>query len=109
MTFRHRKSNTRRQSRAWSAWVESNRAALLSFGLPAAVYLDEERWLDFLENGHLHWHEDSTHFAFDDLSIGQLDALRRFLEQQYGHSEQCPPLLRWLRVRCGEPATEGGP
>jgi hypothetical protein len=25
-----------------------------------------DRWEDFLENGHLHWHDDPSRFDFDD-------------------------------------------
>jgi hypothetical protein len=69
-------------------------------GLPPEVYLDAARWSDFLENGHLHWHESSG-FAFYDLSAGQLAALHRFLEREYETVADCPPLLQWVRVRCG--------
>jgi hypothetical protein len=33
--------------------------------------------------------------------LGQLTALHRFLEREYGTAERCPPLLGWVRVRCG--------
>jgi len=69
-------------------------------GVPAELYLDRTRWHDFLENGHLHWHESSG-FEFGNLSAGQLAALDRFLEREYGAAERPPPLLRWVRVRDG--------
>lgn len=30
-----------------------------------------------------------------------LSPLCRFLEQQYSNADQSPPLLCWVRVRCG--------
>lgn len=68
-------------------------------GLAPEVYLDEERWQDFLENGHLHWHESSG-FEFGGLSDDQLSALLRLLEREYQLAERPPPLLEWVRVRC---------
>jgi len=72
---------------------------LASIGLPPSLYADEDCWLDFLENGHLHWHEDPWRFEFDQLSGGQLAALHRFLEGEYGEADVRPPLLAWVRVR----------
>jgi hypothetical protein len=69
-------------------------------GCPPEVYLDEARWSDFLENGHLHWHASSG-FEFGHLSAGQRAALHRFLERELGTARRCPPLLGWVRVRCG--------
>jgi hypothetical protein len=74
---------------------------MADIGLPPSVYSDEDHWLDFLENGHLHWHDDPWQFDFGQLSPGQLAALHRFLEREYGSSERCPPLLEWVRVRTG--------
>lgn len=100
MAFRRAKTDTHHRSQEWHAWIDQRRAALAAIGLPAEVYLDESRWHDFLENGHLHWHE-SCGFEFGDLSPGQLAALRRFLEQEYDGAERCPPLLTWVRARGG--------
>lgn len=100
MVFRRAKTDAHRRLQAWHAWIDRTRAELSAIGLPAEVYLDEARWLDFLENGHLHWHESSG-FEFDHLPPAQLVALHRFLEREYGTAEWCPPLLSWLRVRCG--------
>jgi hypothetical protein len=58
-----------------------------------------DRWDDFLENGHLHWHDDPTRFSFETLSAEQMRSLLAFLEQQYGRTPKPPPLLDWLRVR----------
>jgi hypothetical protein len=101
MAFRRPKADAHGRSRAWHDWIDRHRAELAALGLPPEVYLDEAHWSDFLENGHLHWHESSG-FEFVDLSPAQLAALRRFLEHEYGADEPCPPLLRWARVRCGQ-------
>lgn len=99
MNFRSKGADPGR-SREWHAWIDRTRAELIGIGLPAEVYLEEARWLDFLENGHLHWHE-SAGFEFGQLLPGQLTALHRFLEREYGEAERCPPLLYWVRERCG--------
>jgi hypothetical protein len=101
MVFKRTKTNAAHRAREWRAWIDQHRAGLAAIGLPPEVYLDESRWNDFLENGHLHWHESSG-FEFGDLSPAQLAALKRFLDQQYGATERRPPLLEWLRVRCDE-------
>jgi hypothetical protein len=100
MGFRRPKTDAHHCAQQWRAWIDQCRAVLTTIGLPAEVYLDEARWQDFLENGHLHWHQ-STGFEFGDLSPAQLGALLRFLEQEYGVADRCPPLLQWIRVRCG--------
>src|SRR5262245_14709653 len=82
MAFRQPKSDHRRESLEWRAWIDKNRVELLSIGLPAEVLLDKARWSDFLQNGHLHWHESSG-FSFGQLSSNQLAALCRFLEREY--------------------------
>lgn len=100
MGYRRPKSETRRHTLGWPDWIGRNRAELVAIGVPAEVYLDESRWNDFLENGHLHWHASSG-FEFGHLSAGQLAAMRRLLEREHGQADECPPLLRWVRVRCG--------
>jgi hypothetical protein len=99
MTFRQAKTDAHQQLKKWHDWIECHRTELVAIGLPAEFYLNESHWFDFLENGHLHWHQSSG-FEFGDLSIGQLAALHRFLEREYGALERCPPLLSWVRVRC---------
>lgn len=98
MAFRRSNSKNNRHSQSWCDWIDRHRSELAAIGLPAEVYLDEAHWHDFLENGHLHWHE-STGFEFGDLSPGQMDALHRFLLREYGASERCPALLKWVRHR----------
>jgi hypothetical protein len=100
MGFRRPKTNAHHRSQKWHTWINRVRAELLAIGLPAEVYLDEDHWSDFLENGYLEWHESSG-FEFGHLSMGQLAALHRFLEREYGQADRCPPLLGWVRVRCG--------
>jgi hypothetical protein len=70
------------------------------------VYSDEDHWLDFLENGHLHWHEDPWEFEFGQLSSAQLVAFHRFLESEYGHLDHPPPVLNWVPVRIGNVGKE---
>lgn len=101
MAFRQTNTDAHRRALAWHEWIDRHRAELAAIGLPAEVYLDESHWLDFLENGHLHLHESSG-FEFGDLLAGQLGALHRFLEREFADLEQCPALLRWVRVRCGQ-------
>lgn len=100
MAFRRAKTDNHRRSQTWHEWIDQQRAELATIGLPAETYLDESHWSDFLENGHLHWHESSG-FEFGELSADQLAALHRLLEKEFGTAEHCPPLLRWVRVRCG--------
>ena len=99
MSFRKRIVDDQRHSNEWHAWIDVHRQDLVAIGLPPEVFLDESHWFDFLQNGHLHWHESSG-FEFGHLSQGQLASLHRFLEREYGMAERCP-LLQWVRVRCG--------
>jgi len=99
MAFRKARNDKYRRDQEWQVWIDANRAELVAIGLPAEVYLDADRWLDFLENGHLHWHESSG-FEFGHLSPKKLNALHRFLEREYGTDEKSPHLLSYVRVRC---------
>jgi hypothetical protein len=65
--FRRAKADAQHCSRDWYAWIDRTRGKLPAIGLPAEVYLDKSRWLDFLENGHLHWHQSSG-FEFGRLT-----------------------------------------
>lgn len=105
MGFRRAKSNVHQRARDWDSWLARYREVLAAIGLPPSVYSDEDRWLDFLENGHLHWHEDPWAFEFGHLLPDQLAALHRFLEAEYGRAERPPPLLGWVRVRRGTTRT----
>jgi hypothetical protein len=100
VAFRQKKTDSHHHSQKWHDWIDRTRAELSAIGLPAEVFLDEAQWHDFLENGHLHWHESSG-FEFGHLSGAQLAALHRLLEREYGEADTCPTLLRWVRVRCG--------
>jgi hypothetical protein len=103
MGVRRSKKDDHRARQAWSDWITQHREGLRALGLPPEAYLSEARWLDFLENSYLEWHpEDRPGFSFADLSAGSAGALRRFLEREYGSAEECPSLLRWLRVRYQE-------
>jgi len=100
MGFRRAKSGAHHDRAAWAQWVSLHRPALRAIGLAPEVYLSANHWADFLENGYLEWHtQDHTGFTFDSLSPASAGALRRFLEEEYGRAERCPPLLGWLRVR----------
>jgi hypothetical protein len=100
MAFRRDKADAHQRSADWHRWIGRHRAELVSIGLPPEVYLDVAHWSDFLETGHLHWHESSG-FEFTDLSAGRLGALYRFPEREYAGAERPLPLPGWVRVRCG--------
>jgi hypothetical protein len=100
MGFRRKPSDQHIRLKSWRIWIDSYCSKLSSIGLPPEVYLDESHWEDFLENGHLHWHESSG-FEFAQLSPEQMIALHIFLELEYGDATPVPPLLNWVRVRCG--------
>lgn len=102
MPFRRDKPNTSQRPGEWERWHTRNKEELAAIGLPRSIYSDMARWLDFLENGHLHWHEDPWGFEFGQLLPGQLAALQRFLEHEYGQAKPSPPLLNWVRVRAGK-------
>jgi hypothetical protein len=106
VAFRRAKSDAHHRSQVWQRWTTRHRAELAAIGLPPEVYLDESHWSDFLENGQLDWHESSG-FEFADLTAGQLAALHRFLERELGATERPPPLLRWVRARCGVEGPRG--
>jgi hypothetical protein len=100
MAFRQAKTDAPHSLQAWQEWIDRHRIELAAIGLPPEVSLDESHWYDFSENGHLQWHE-SGGFEFGELSKGQLGALHRFLEREFGGAGRLPPLLRWVRVRLG--------
>ena len=98
MGFRQPKSDQHQRLREWQIWIDRCRKEIVSIGLPAEVYLNEEKWQDFLENGCLD-HHVSYGFEFCQLSNVQLGALHRFLEREYGRFDRGPRLLEWLRIR----------
>ena len=101
MTYRRQADPGR--DKAWKKWISENRDPLERIGLPLALYEDAARWEDFLENGHLHWH-DGPPFDFGELRGGQMEQLCAFLERRY--PDKPPPLLGWLRVLLGKDAME---
>lgn len=96
----------RRRDQEHRGWVRAYGDSLHDIGLPLRVFETAERWSDFLENGHLHWHEDGGRFSFEQLPADQRAALHRFLEREHARSE-APPLLRWLRVRAAPGVPDG--
>jgi hypothetical protein len=97
MAYRKQKPDVKEVQRQ-KGWIEANREILANLGLPPIVRLDFAHWSDFLENGCLDHHEDSTGFSVDQLTTAQVAGLRRFLESEYS-TDYTPPLLRWLRNR----------
>jgi len=75
MTYRRQADPGR--DKAWKKWISENRDPLERIGLPLALYEDAARWEDFLENGHLHWH-DGPPFDFGELRGGQMEQLCAF-------------------------------
>ena len=74
MAFRQAKANAQQHAQEWHGWRDRHHQRLVAIGLPPSVYADEARWLDFLENGHLHRHDDPWRFEFGHFSSGQLAA-----------------------------------
>ena len=100
MGFRKARTERHKDHAAWQGWIEQHRSDLRRMGLPAEVYLTLDHWQDFLENGHLHWHEeDTTGFEFSQLSRGQMEELRHFLETNPEFRPEYFPLLGFLRAR----------
>lgn len=99
MAFRQTNSGSDISLREWHDWIDEHRTKLVTIGLAPEVYLDQDHWIDFLENGHIHWHASSG-FDFESLSFVQLAELRHFLECEYCRATRPPPLLNWLRNRC---------
>ena len=86
----------------WHDWADNHRHTLRAIGLPVDVYMSLEHWLDFLENGHLHWHPDEdTGFDFSDLNQPQQRHLLRFLEDELDKD----PIRAYLQSRLvGQPS-----
>lgn len=100
MSFRRPKSEQSRLQKEWQLWINAHQSTLQEIGLPPEVYLNQEHWEDFLENGHLHWHTGSG-FEFDKhLDPQHRESLRVFLEREC-KSQPPPSLLNWLRVQGG--------
>ena len=98
MGYRKQKPDHKKK-RYQEFWLRDNLEELSSIGIPPVVLRDYDHWDDFLENGHLHWHEDSTGFGFEQLSVPQLEKLLAFLRKQYSDDQHPSPLFGWLIVR----------
>lgn len=90
----------------WQDWLAAHQPTLRSIGLPVDVYLSHEHWLDFLENGHLHWHpEENAGFDFKHLNDAQQKHLFRFLD-----SKKCnDPIRSYLQARVTRDASDSFP
>lgn len=97
---REKKADRIRQHRAWDQWIEQHRRELSDMGLPPEIYQSLEHWLDFLANGHLHWHQ-SFGFRFLDLSRDQMARLCTFLEAETPFRSDASPLREWLLFHLG--------
>ncbi len=86
-------------------WLGAHGDELDAMGLPRQVFETWDRWDDFLQNGHLHWHEDIDDFSFDGLTADQRGALHRFLERQHAEGLSAFPLLEKLRYRAAPEST----
>jgi len=92
------KSDASKQRSEWAKWIDIHHAELVAIGIPPEVYLDHSRWDDFLQNGHLHWH-DETGWEWSDLSSDPMGAIGRFLQQHFADDRRCRSLLRWITER----------
>src|SRR5262245_10868065 len=102
MGFRKKKPGAD-DRRAWGEWLDRHRRELQEMGLPPEVSLSREHWLDFVENGHLHWHpQDSTGFEFSSLDRNQMERLLGFLDRHPEFSPASARLTGYLRVRLAE-------
>jgi len=102
MAFRQTKTDERKRQQSWHQWITANGTTLKSIGLPPEVYLSLDHWLDFLENGHLHWHtDDSTGFEFSQLSHDHMIRLCDFLENTNEFEPEYYPMIGWLHTRIG--------
>ena len=107
MAYRRVGDDHHKRRRAWHEWINQNASELQAIGLPPEVYLDLQHWDDFVENGHLHFHpESSTGFDFGQLSPPQMQALLAFLEAEQEFVPENCPLKGWLHVRLGYCAYE---
>lgn len=98
-----RDAHPSRGRREHRAWVHANADALSEAGLPLRVFETKERWADFVENGHLHFHEDGGRFSVEQLTEAQRMALHTMIERSHGQVEPVPRLLSWLRARRAPP------
>ena len=93
--------NKRQRAREFDQWLDRNRSKLVAIGLPPSVYLDESHWLDFLDHGHLHLHDDPWKFDFKQLNHGQLGAFYRFLSSEYATDDVATYLRNCVKNRLG--------
>lgn len=102
MAFR-RQAQKHTPQPAWADWIDLHRPQLRDIGLPSEVYLSDEHWLDFLENGHLHRHpQDSTGFEFTTLNRDQLQRLDTFLKDHPAFQPPICALRSYVRHRLAD-------
>jgi hypothetical protein len=67
MGFRRRKSEVT-EAHAWRRFRTTNAGLLLRSGVPAIVCESHSYFIDLLENGHIHHHQDPLGFDVRQLS-----------------------------------------
>ena len=98
MSFKQPKGFGNHTQKEWDTWLSLHRETLEKIGLPKCTYQSPSHWVDFLENGELHWHpEQSDGFYFLDLSKEQMAELLVFLENANIFEPDCYNILEWLR------------
>jgi len=98
MSFRRKKDNRLAEQRKWREWLAANEAALLEAGLSNEVLISQDHWTDFLQNGYLEWHpESSSGFTFDQLTSEQMKKLLKVLQQSHDYPGE--GMAGWIRTR----------
>src|ERR1700677_4064227 len=90
-----------KQRAADQGGIDGHRLALKKIGLPPIIYCDFVHWADFLSNGCLDHHEDTTHFEFSQLWKDQMRQLLKFIEEEYAARGTVRSMQGWLRVKLG--------
>jgi hypothetical protein len=68
------------EQHSWKQWLAKSRADLINAGLPDFLWAERLRWLHFVEHGYDH----QTGWKPEMLAPVQLEALRKFIEREYG-------------------------
>jgi hypothetical protein len=98
MGYRAPKGHNHQIQKIWRAWLASNAMALKQISLPSELTATRDHWIDFLQNGHLHWHpESNAGFGLNQMSREQMSGLLALLEASTEFSGQ--PIVGYLRHR----------